>query len=148
MRPLARAARLARASKASPHRGRPEVERPHLAARELQLRVNEELRTSRDPVSGAPIPVQPTEEQAPGLLFSRIGALQLETRTKQCAPLYAGQETCDEALAFMTSLGYRSNHACPKQPRWCERTMKFFRPSEGNFSAARGAIGGHREFYS
>ena len=88
------------------------------------------------------------EEQAPGLLFSRIGALQMETRTKQCAPLYAGQETCDEALAFMTSLGYRSNHACPKQPRWCERTMKFFRPSEGNFSAARGAIGGHREFYS
>ncbi len=88
------------------------------------------------------------EEQAPGLLFSRIGALQMETRTKQCAPLYAGQETCDEALAFMTSLGYRSNHACPKQPRWCERTMKFFRPSEGNFSAARGALGGHREFYS
>ena len=49
------------------------------------------------------------EEQAPGLLFSRIGALQMETRTKQCAPLYAGQETCDEALAFMTSLR-RSNH--------------------------------------
>ena len=76
MRPLARAARLARASKASPHRGRPEVERPHLAARELQLRVNEELRTSRDPVSGAPIPVQPTEEQAPGLRGLLVGVLQ------------------------------------------------------------------------
>ncbi len=77
------------------------------------------------------------EEQAPGLLYRRVNSVQIETRTAQCAPLYEGQETCDDALAFMEHLGYKSNHECPKVKGWCERTMQFYRRSERNFEQAR-----------
>lgn len=81
--------------------------------------------------------IKALEREAPGLLYGRVNSVQIETRTAQCAPLYEGQETCDEALSFMTSLGYRSNHDCPKAKGWCERTMQFYRRSERNFAKAR-----------
>ena len=77
----------------------------------------------------------------------RVHAVQLEVRgtkwpgrpghEKECEPLYEGQETCDEALTFMTLLGFRSNHECPKVRGWCERAMQFYRRSEGSFFQAR-----------
>ena len=81
--------------------------------------------------------IKALEEEAPGMLYGRVNSVQMETRTAQCAPLYEGQETCDEALAFMTRLGYRSSHECPRVKGWCERTMHFFRRSESSFARAR-----------
>ena len=81
--------------------------------------------------------IKALEREAPGLLYQRVNSVQIETRTAQCAPLYEGQETCDEALTFMTLLCFRSNHECPKVRGWCERTMQFYRRSEGSFFQAR-----------
>lgn len=82
--------------------------------------------------------VKALEAEAPGYLYRRVNSVQIETRTSQCTPLYEGQETCDEARDFMVNLGYRSNHDCPKNRGWCERTMQFYRPSERSFVKARG----------
>ena len=81
--------------------------------------------------------IKALEKDSPGMLYGRVNSVQMETRTAQCVPLYEGQETCDEALAFMTRLGDRSNHECPRNKGWCERTMQFFRRSESSFAKAR-----------
>ena len=76
------------------------------------------------------------EAMRPGLLFSRVQTIAMETRTSQCTPLYEGQETCDEALAFLRSLGFAPAHGCPRQKGWCERTMKFYNAKLGGSFAA------------
>jgi len=81
--------------------------------------------------------IKALEQQHPGLLFRRVLSVQMETRTAQCTPLYEGQETCNEVLAYMRRLGYSSNHNCPSpmNTEWCERTMQFYHKRFGSFAA-------------
>lgn len=83
--------------------------------------------------------IKALEDARPGLLMARVASVQMETRTRQCAPLYEGQETCDDVLVYMTRLGYASNHDCPLTPNWCERTMQFYIPRFRSFRNARSA---------
>jgi hypothetical protein len=82
--------------------------------------------------------IKALEFERPGMLYERVFSVQMETRTSQCTPLYAGQETCDEVLAYMKGLGYASDHDCPRSPGWCERTMQFYHRRFTNFQRARG----------
>jgi hypothetical protein len=51
----------------------------------------------------------------------------IEVRSAHCKPLYAGQETCDDAVAQMGALGFdlSSRTACPRPTDACERDVFF-----------------------
>ena len=46
-----------------------------------------------------------------------------------------------QVLAYMTALGYKSDHDCPdvKLKQWCERTMQFYDGRFPSFKDARSA---------
>lgn len=81
--------------------------------------------------------------------LQRIRSIDLEVRgtewpgpppRKQCEPLYEGQETCEEVVAYMASRGFVNRSACPPHHKHheCERSIRFDQrePAVGSASSS------------